>query len=590
MWSYTPPLRDFRFVVEELLEAPREWAAMPALAELDLDTAIQILEAAGAFAVTTLAPVNGSGDSEGCHYTEGRVRTPAGFVAAYRDYCAGGWPALACDDRFGGQALPQMLNAALFEMLYAANHGWTMYPGIAHGAYACLRAHAAPELIERYLPKIVSGEWLCTMCITEPHAGSDVGLVTTRAQPNPDGSYCVTGSKVFISGGEHDLTGNIVHLVLARLPDAPKGTKGLSLFLVPKYLGERFDEANSLHCDGIEQKMGLKGSATCSMRFEAARGWLVGEAHRGLGAMFIMMNSARLYVGMQGLGHAEMAYQNAMRYALERRQMRVGRPPADTSPAVDADPIILQPAIRKLLSTMRAFIEGERALGLWSAHLLDVAEYHPEAVARADANDALSLLTPLIKCFFTDQGFTLSSAALQIWGGYGYIRDFAIEQTVRDSRAALIYEGTNEIQAIDFLLRKVTGDQGHKLETLLRLVETEAKRCRDTQTCIGLGHTLLSLLGRWRQVTQQLIHEVATEPALAYAVAGDYLRLAGLCMLGYWWARTARFVANHVADPFYRGKFETAQFYFDHVLPEAELRLTLIERRRAPIPWIGALA
>jgi alkylation response protein AidB-like acyl-CoA dehydrogenase len=587
MWSYVPPLRDFRFVLEELLDAPGEWARIPALADMNLETALQIIEAAGRFAADTLAPLNSAGDSEGCHYADGVVRTPPGFVDAYREFCAAGWPALACDGRFGGQGLPQLLNAALYEMLYSVNHGWTMYPGLAHGAYECLRSHAAPELAERYLPKIVSGEWLCTMCLTEPQAGSDVGLATTRAEPDPDGTYRITGSKIFISGGEHDLTANIVHLVLARLPGAPIGTKGLSLFLVPKFLGENLAAANTLRCDGIERKMGIKGSATCLMRFEGARGWLIGEAHRGLGAMFVMMNSARLYVGLQGLGHAEMAYQNAVRYAQERRQMRlVGNRERADGAASAADPIILQPAVRKLLLTLRAFVEGQRALGMWSAHLLDAAEHHPDAAARAESNDLLSVLTPIIKSLFTAQGFTLSSAAQQVWGGYGYIRDFGVEQTVRDSRVALIYEGTNEIQAVDLLVRKVVGDRGVRLDALLRLAEAEALQCRDSEPCVAFAEVLSPLLRRWRNVTQTLIEEAPTEPALAYGVADDYLRLAGLCLLGFWWARTARRVAAQRPDPFYRVKFETARFFFDHVLPEADLRLALIERRHAPLPWI----
>jgi alkylation response protein AidB-like acyl-CoA dehydrogenase len=519
------------------------------------------------------------------------VRTPAGFVEAYRQFCADGWPALACEGRFGGQGLPQLLNAALYEMLYAVNHAWTMYPGLAHGAYECLRSHAAPELAERYLPKIVSGEWLCTMCLTEPQAGSDVGLATTRAEPNPDGTYRITGSKIFISGGEHDLTANIVHLVLARIPGAPTGTKGLSLFLVPKFLGEDLAEANTLRCDGIERKMGIKGSATCVMRFDAARGWLIGETHRGLGAMFVMMNSARLYVGLQGLGHAEMAYQNAVRYAHERRQMRLAGNREHAEGATSAaDPIIVQPAVRKLLLTLRAFVEGQRALGMWSAHLLDAAEHHPDGAVQAESNDLLSVLTPIIKSLFTEHGFTLASGALQVWGGYGYIRDFGVEQTVRDSRVALIYEGTNEIQAVDLLVRKVVGDRGRRLDVLLRLAEAEAQHCRDAAPCLAFAEVLAPLLSRWRSVTQTLIEEAPTAPALAYGVANDYLRLAGLCVLAFWWARTARIVATKLADPFYRVKFETARFYFDHLLPEAELRFALIERRHAPLPWIEPTA
>jgi alkylation response protein AidB-like acyl-CoA dehydrogenase len=586
MWHYAPPLREFRFVLDELLDVHRQWAEMPAFADLGAETIAQILDAAGQFVTGTLAPANAAGDAQGCRYQDGIVATPPGFVQAYREYCDGGWPALACDVSHGGQGLPQLLNAVLYEMLYSANHAWTMYPGIVHGAYECLRAHAAPQLIEHYLPKIVSGEWLCTMCLTEPQAGSDVGLITTRAEPDEDGAYRISGAKIFISGGEHDLTANIVHLVLARLPDAPVGTKGISLFLVPKYVGPGDTLANAVHCDGIERKMGLKGSSTCSLRFDGARGWLVGEPHRGLAAMFVMMNSARLYVGLQGLGHAEMSYQNALRYAHERVQMRaVGKPAGEPRSAGGADPIAQQPAIRKVLMTLRAFVEGERAVGLWTAHLLDVAESHPDERRRIDANELLALLTPIVKGFFTENGFSLSSAALQVWGGYGYTHDGGIEQTLRDSRAAMIYEGTNEIQAVDLLVRKIIGDRGRRMEALFRLAEEAAQLCRDSP-CRELGEALTVVVARWRTVTQAIIDEASAEPVAAYRAAGDYLRLAGLCLLGVWWARIALLAAPRANEAFYRAKLDTARFYFDHVLPEANLRLTLIDGRHTALPSI----
>jgi alkylation response protein AidB-like acyl-CoA dehydrogenase len=585
-WHYAPPLEEFQFVLEELLDIRRQWADIPAFADLGGDAIAQILEAAGRFVVEKLAPVNAAGDAEGCRYRDGSIATPAGFAQAYREFCDGGWPALACDARYGGQGLPQLLNAVLYEMLYSANHAWTMYPGIVHGAYECLRAHASPRLIEHYLPKIVSGEWLCTMCLTEPHAGSDVGLISTRAEPATDGAYRISGSKIFISGGEHDLTANIIHLVLARLPDAPPGTKGISLFLVPKYLGALDAERNAVHCDGIESKMGLKGSSTCSLRFDGARGWLIGETHRGLAAMFVMMNSARLGVGLQGLGHAEMAYQNAARYAHERRQMRTAGKAGAARSADPADTIAEHPAIRKLLWTLRAFVEGERALGLWTGHLLDVAEHHPDERRRSESTGLLSLLTPIVKGFFTENGFSLSSAALQVWGGYGYIRGGGIEQTLRDSRAALIYEGTNEIQAVDLLVRKIIADQGRRLDSLFRFAETTAQSCRDSPGCLEFGDALAAVLHRWRIITQALIDEAPGDPSAAYGVAGDYLRLAGLCLLGVWWARMARLAAARVHEPFYRSKWDTARFFFDFVLPEAHLRFELIDKRHAPLPAI----
>lgn len=594
MWSYDPPLADLRFVMDAVLEVRADWALMPAFAEITADLASQILEEAGKFVAHTLATINASGDVEGCRFADGAVRTPQGFAGAYRRYCEAGWPSLACDPEFGGQGLPQLLNAALYEMLFATNHAWTMYPGIMHGAYDCLRTHATPQIVAAYLPKIVSGEWLCTMCLTEPQAGSDVGLVRTRAEPHVDGSFRMTGSKIFISGGEQDLTANIVHLVLARLPDAPKGTRGISLFLVPKILPGGV--ANGVRCVGIEKKMGLKGSATCALAFDGATGWLVGERHRGLGAMFVMMNSARLYVGLQGLGHAEMALQNATRYAAQRVQMRPARRPdfagaavahaASSAPPPCAHPIIEQPAMRKTLMMLRTFVEGARALGLWSAHLLDLAEHHPDAARRTASSELLSLLTPVIKSFFTERGFAATSEALQIWGGYGYLHDYGIEQSLRDSRAAMIYEGTNEIQAADLLVRKIVGDGGRKFSALIAMLREEAALCRAVPICGAYGSALEVLSLRWQQVTEAIIVEAAANPGVADGVAADYLRLAGLCLFAMVWARMARAAASICEEGFGRRKLETARFYFDYVLPEAQLRLALIEARHAVLPWI----
>jgi alkylation response protein AidB-like acyl-CoA dehydrogenase len=522
---------------------------------------------------------------------------------------------LSCDVEHGGQGLPQLLNAAFYEMLNAANHAWTMYPGLTHAAYECLRAFAPEEVKARYLPRIVSGEWLSTMCLTEPQAGSDVGLIRTRAEPRADATYAISGAKIFISGGEHDLTENIVHLVLARLPGAPAGTRGISLFLVPKFLTEgAVPRRNGVHCDGIEKKMGIKGSATCSMRFDAATGWLIGTPNQGLGALFVMMNSARLFVGLQGLGHAEMAYQNALRYAQQRLQMRAAARPAGAARAdagaaeplgaaradasapealgapwtLAADPIVMQPAVRRTLMTLRAFVEGERALGLWAAHLLDVAEHHVDASQRSQAHALVSLLTPIIKSFFTENGFVLASAALQVWGGYGYIQDYGIEQTLRDSRVAMLYEGTNEIQAVDLLVRKVSGDGGREFGVLTALILEEARSCADEPGCEHFGAVLADAHTALTRVTAALVAEVAAEPELPRRASGDFLRLVGLLLLGTVWARTARVAVARAHHPFYRLKMETAQFYFDHLLPEANLRLELLERRRRPLPWIAA--
>src|SRR5450631_3114608 len=588
MWSYSPPLRDMQFVMEELLSVRREWAQIPRFAELDADTAPQILEESGKFVGQTLAPTNSFGDLQGCRYEDGVVRTPEGFAEVYRRYCEAGWPGLACDIAWGGQGLPQILNAALYEMLNAANHAWTMYPGLSHGAYECLRTHASEAIKAEYLPKIVSGEWASTMCLTEPQAGSDVGLIRTRAEPQADGSYAVTGSKIFISSGEHDLTENIVHLVLARLPDAPAGTRGISLFLVPKRLSGTASQPNGVRCDGIEKKMGIKGSATCVMSFTSAKGWLIGEPNRGLAAMFVMMNAARLNVGLQGLGHAEMAYQNALRYAGERVQSRaVTRPPTAGAPHPSgADPILFQPAVRRTLLSLRAFVEGERALAYWCAHLLDIAEFHPDGGRRTQAHDLVSILTPVVKGFLTDNGFALSSAALQLWGGYGYIHDYGIEQTVRDSRIAMIYEGTNEIQAIDLLVRKMIGDGGVKFGQLLQLVGAEAELCAATPGCERFAEALGIIHSSLAKLTGELVAESKETPELAPRIATDFLRLVGLVLLGSLWARAARLAIPRAADAFYAAKRETAQFFFDQLLPESQWRLDLVNRRRCELPWV----
>ena len=590
MWSYVPPIDDIRFVLDELLNVRRDWNEMPRLASLDADLVPQILEEAGKFAVGRLLPMNSSGDLEGCRFSGGTVHAPTGFAAAYRDFCAAGWPALACDAGSGGQGLPQTLNAALYEMLNATNHAWAMYPGLAHGAYECIRAHGSDHLKEHFLPKIVSGEWLTTMCLTEAHAGSDVGLLRTAALPRSGGTYAISGSKVFISGGDHDLSDNIIHLVLARLPDAPAGTRGISLFVVPKLLAHADGlRPNGVRCDGIEKKMGIKGSATCLLRFEAAQGWIVGEPNRGLAAMLVMMNEARLHVGLQGLGHADAALLNATRYAAERLQMRAPASPpgVEAGNPAPATPIAFHPPIRRVLATARAMVEGQRALAYWAAHLLDVAEFHPSQPARERAHALASILTPVVKSFLTENGFLLSSAALQVWGGYGYVHDFGIEQTVRDSRIAMIYEGTNEIQAIDLLSRKILADEGAKFGLLIETVRDEAARCRGVAECGDMAAVLDGLTGSLMTLTDHIMAGSVAFPELAPNVAGDFLRALGLSLLAALWARAARVAASGASSPLHRRKLETARYYFDYVLPEAQYRFALVSNGRRPLPWAG---
>lgn len=580
---YQAPLADIRFVIERWLQAPADWQRLSAFESLDGETAKLVTEAAGQFCADVLAPLNAQGDQQGCRLQDGRVRTPDGFGAAYAAFAEAGWTALALPPAAGGQGLPQLLDAVLNEMVISANHAWAMGPGILHGACACLHAHASPELRQAYLPHLVSGRWLATMCLTEPQAGSDLGLLRTQAKPQADGSYRLEGNKIFISGGDQDWTENIVHLVLARLPDAPAGSKGLSLFLAPARLAQPDGswQSNAIVCDGLEHKMGIKGSATCAMRFEGAQGWLVGQPNQGLAAMFVMMNSARLHVGLQGLGHAETAWQLARAYASERRQMRQQPRPAGTQEA--ADPIAGHPAIQRILLDLRVWTEGMRALGYWAGHLLDLAEHEPQAQARAQAHALVSLLTPVIKSFFSERGFQLASDALQVFGGYGYTQDYRIEQTVRDARIAMIYEGTNQIQALDLLQRKVLAD-GLGLQLLLQAWQAEAQAC----TAAGLAQPFGDALAHWSErlqvLTQQLRLSAAQDPGRVARSAEDYLRLLGTVCLAYAWARAAR-VSPAQDDPLH--KRQSAHYVFGHVLLDAEHWLRRVEAAEQTLPDLG---
>ncbi|WP_175965217.1 acyl-CoA dehydrogenase family protein [Burkholderia sp. BCC0322] len=583
--GYRAPLRDMLFVIDEWLDAPALWRRVPEWTDLDASIAQQVLDEAARFVTGRIAPLDASGDLDGCRFDRGDVTVPDGFRDAYRDYVDAGWPTLALDPDCGGQGLPHLLDVALQEMLAAANHAWLMSPGLTHGAVACLRAHGSERLKRDVLPKIASGEWLTTMCLTEPQAGSDLGLLRTRAVPDPAvGGYRISGSKLFVTGGEHDLTDNIVHLVLARLPDAPAGTKGLSLFVVPKWRdGPAGRERNGVWCDGIEKKMGLKASPTCAMRFDEAVGWLVGEPHRGLASMFVMMNAARLQVAMQGVGHAQSAWQAASAYAHERVQGRA---------AGTAAPIAAHPAIRRILLDAQAIVEGERAIGYWIAHGLDIAAHDPELPRRQAASRLASLLTPVAKAFFTANGFAAASNALQVFGGYGYIHEYGIEQTVRDCRVSMLYEGTNEIQAIDLLVRKVLADRGEALGMLLDLVRAEAARCVDStgERVRDAGARVAACCADVERVTADVMRTSAVEPDLPYRVADDYLALLGWLLLAFAWARTLRIVGDAPCDdPFRTDKRALGAYFFDYPLAAFAHRLALVEAGcRASLPVAGA--
>jgi alkylation response protein AidB-like acyl-CoA dehydrogenase len=560
---YRPVPADTTFLLDQVLKAPGQWQGLPPFGEFDADLLHQVLDEAARFTGDVVAPLTVAGDAVGCRFEAGRVTTPPGFRAAYQAFWRAGWPALACAPEDGGQGLPWVLDGVLYEWLSAANHGWTMAPGLLHGAYECLKNHGSAELQQRYLAKIASGEWLATMCLTEPHAGSDLGLARTRAVLHADGSYRISGTKIFISGGEHDLTDNIVHLVLGRLPDAPAGPKGLSLFLVPKLLPD--GSHAGAHCDRIEEKMGLHGSPTCVMRFDSATGWIIGEPGRGLNAMFVMMNAARLHVALQGVGLLDAAWQKARAYAAERRQMRAPGPRQSTEPA---DLIEGHPAIRRILDTQRAWIDGARVLAYQTGIELDNIRHHADSQRRAQAQSWCALLTPVLKAMCTHQAFHGASECLQVFGGHGYVREWGIEQVVRDSRVSMIYEGTNEIQAIDLLVRKVLADDGRSLAALL---DDLAGQNPDDQA--SRAGAVALRFASVRAATADLVQVCRGDPGAACWVADDYLRLLGLAMMDWAWSRIE---AASGADQ--ERWAAPARAFARWILPEFDMRLSIIQR------------
>ncbi|MGA0611687.1 acyl-CoA dehydrogenase C-terminal domain-containing protein [Caldimonas sp. KR1-144] len=573
MPRYTPPLRDIRFVLHELLDVGAALKSMPRHAELDAQTIDAVLEEGARFAQEVVAPLNAVGDREGCRYDPATraVSTPSGFRDAYAKYVEGGWPALACDPAFGGQGLPIVLNQCFFEMLNSASQAWTMYPGLAHGAYEALHAHGTPEQQAIYLPRLVSGEWTSTMCLTEPQCGTDLGLVRTRAEPLGDGRFAVTGQKIFISAGEHDLADNIVHLVLARLPEAPAGTKGLSLFLVPKFLPEPDGSPgarNGVFCAGIEHKMGIHGISTTQLVFEGAIGTLVGEPHKGLQAMFVMMNAARLSVGGQSLGLTEAAYQGAVDYARERLQTRALSGPKRAD--LPADPIIVHPDVRKMLLTARAYAEGGRALATFAALELDRSLSHADASDRTEAAELIALLTPIVKAFLTDNAWIATSHCMQVFGGHGYIREWGMEQYVRDARINMIYEGTNTVQSLDLLGRKVLADNGAKLKKFGKLVAAFVEEEGVNEAMQEFVNPLADLGDKVTKLTTELGMKANGCADEVGAAAVDYLRVCGHLVFAYFWARMAKIALEKQGsgDAFYTAKLATARFYFAKLLPE----------------------
>jgi alkylation response protein AidB-like acyl-CoA dehydrogenase len=585
MPSYTPPLRDMQFVMHELLHVVDDLKQMPRHAEMDADTINAVLEEGGKFAAEVLFPLNISGDAEGCVLDPKThsVTTPKGFKEAYAQYVEGGWAALACDPAYGGQGLPLIVNQMFYEMLNSANQAWTMYPGLTHGAYASLSTHGTDEQKATYLSKMTSGQWTGTMCLTEPHCGTDLGLMRTKAELQADGTYRITGNKIFISAGEHDMSENIVHLVLARLTDSPPGIKGVSLFVVPKFLVNAdgtLGERNGIYCGGIEHKMGIKANATCQMVLDGAVGTMVGAPNKGMNGMFVMMNAARLGVGNQSLGLTEVAYQNALAYAKDRIQMRSlsGTKAKDKA----ADPIIVHPDVRKMLLTAKAYAEGGRALQGYGAMLLEQEHSHPDEEVRKEAGEMLAMLTPIVKAFITDNGWTATSGCLQVFGGHGFIKEWGMEQFVRDARINMIYEGTNTIQSLDLLGRKILGNQGATLRKFGKLIGKLAKEEADNPSMKEFITPVTTLGEQMTQFTMEIGMKGMQNPDEVGAAAVDYLRVAGHMVFGYFWARMAQVALREIAagnkDPFYQAKLQTARFYFAKLLPETA---TLMQTARA---------
>ncbi|MEJ2742363.1 MAG: acyl-CoA dehydrogenase C-terminal domain-containing protein [Gammaproteobacteria bacterium] len=573
MATYKAPVEDMMFLLNEVFQADQIWQSMPGTSEVSSDLAKAILTEGAKICETLLYPLNRSGDEEACQFDGENVTTPPGFKAAYAQFAQGGWVGLGGEPDYSGQGMPKMLTVLFEEMMFAANASFALYPGLTAGAALALVLHGTDAMKKTYLHKMYDGTWSGTMCLTEPHCGSDLGILRTKATPNSDGSYALKGTKIFITGGDHDLTENIVHFVLAKLPDAPKGSKGISLFLVPKILVNEdgsLGEANDVRCGSIEHKMGIQGSATCVLNFDEAKGWLVGEVNKGLAAMFVMMNYERLSISLQGQGAMEMAYQHAVLYAKERLQ---GRSPLGVqSPDQEADALLVHPDVRRMLLTIKAYNEGCRAFAMYAGLQLDRAKYHPEPAVRERAEQLVALVTPIAKAYLTDRGFECAVLAQQVFGGHGYIREWGVEQLVRDSRIAQIYEGTNGIQAMDLLGRKIFGSNGQILAPLMADIAETVDAARQHALLMAMADAVADTASALQNVTSDVLHRAQNNPAEIGAAAVEYLELAGLAVLAMMWLKMATVAADRLAqgtNELATAKLAVACFFSERLLPRA---------------------
>jgi alkylation response protein AidB-like acyl-CoA dehydrogenase len=582
MQYFKAPQKEALFVMNELLGYEKHYADL-GFTDATPDMVEAIFSEAAKFAENVLAPINAGGDAEGCKWDDGVVTTPTGFKEAYQQYVDGGWTGMSHPEEFGGQNLPYSLNSIMAEWFSSANHSWAMYPGLSQGCIETLKEHGTAEQQKMFLHNLVGGSWTGTMCLTEPHCGSDLGMLKCKAQPNDDGTYSLTGTKIFISAGEHDMSENIVHIVIARLPDAPSGTKGISLFVVPKFHagpeGEKLDR-NAVTCGSIEHKMGIKGSATCVINFDGAKGYLVGTENRGLNCMFTFMNTARIGTGLEGLSASEAAFQGALAYAKDRLQFRAMT--GVKNPDGPADAIINHPDVRRMLLTQKAFAEGNRALAVYAMKLVDVTQVSQDDGAKQLAESKLALLTPILKAFLTETAQETTSYGMQVFGGHGFITEWGMEQLARDTRICTMYEGTTGIQAIDLLARKVVGSNGKLLTVFTNEVKEYCKSIRDKSQFNAWSNSIDKHVDEWHQITEDIMHRAAKNPAELGAASVDYLMYSGYIVIGYFWLQMAvvsqQKLDDGTSDPeFYKAKLHTAKFYFDRLLTRTRSLVSSME-------------